>query len=680
MYINDQFNSLTMEKASRKELLTVIAKQEEDLAKYKSRFQAVVAAHKRLLKEKEALELSLKVMSRTSSVMSHVSSNADLNEDFDVASVDSLNTVYSITTGSSTKSGSETDPLENGGYESVDHLRSQLATLMNSLATLSEEKSRMEASFQADKRQLRSEKEELEQKVKELQKKLEQCTRIHLNEIENYKSKLIVERHQREKEHNDHGVMIRELQKVLAEERSLREQAQSQVDDVKREWAAVLRAKDKREKEILDQLEAANSKLNVDEMAAPLVSALQEEIDQLKQEHAVALQNEKQRVNDLENKIRKQAALHEVKVVYYEERLAELSETLGAYNKMREEDQSVILKLKEKLEACSNPENNKAQNVADRSMEEENEKDVPEKKESNLHADEDNELENYSKANHALCIQEYQKLKNEYDSYKHSVCSMEKRTTSTNVPTVEQIELLNKQINSLKDKVRALRSELDIVQEEAKLKSDEQCKQFNAERSRWESKLNSCEQDYRRKLVVLEEQLTKQRERALALMNEKEQEILSLKASFQALIPTPRIRFQSQTSENEETEKIEITSGDFSDGRHMIFYAQETARYQVDLANLRKAKHILERTLRDMQHSAAEEREALNQKIAKLTEQVDRLERCKSREGENLEYLKNVILNFILSNDSRSKSHMLNAIVTILKFSDEERRRVEKIY
>lgn len=57
-----------------------------------------------------------------------------------------------------------------------------------------------------------------------------------------------------------------------------------------------------------------------------------------------------------------------------------------------------------------------------------------------------------------------------------------------------------------------------------------------------------------------------------------------------------------------------------------------------------------------------------------------RLERCKSREGENLEYLKNVILNFILSNDSRSKSHMLNAIVTILKFSDEERRRVEKIY
>lgn len=49
----------------------------------------------------------------------------------------------------------------NQSEETVDHLRTQLATLMNSLATLSAEKSRMEANFQADKKQLRSEKEEV---------------------------------------------------------------------------------------------------------------------------------------------------------------------------------------------------------------------------------------------------------------------------------------------------------------------------------------------------------------------------------------------------------------------------------------------------------------------------------------------------------------------------------------
>lgn len=45
--------------------------------------------------------------------------------------------------------------------------------------------------------------------IKDLQKQLEQVTRSHQHELESYKSKLIVERHQREKEHNDHGVMIR---------------------------------------------------------------------------------------------------------------------------------------------------------------------------------------------------------------------------------------------------------------------------------------------------------------------------------------------------------------------------------------------------------------------------------------------------------------------------------------
>lgn len=45
--------------------------------------------------------------------------------------------------------------------------------------------------------------------MKELEQRLEHETRAHLGEMENFKSKLIIERHQREKEHNDHGVMIR---------------------------------------------------------------------------------------------------------------------------------------------------------------------------------------------------------------------------------------------------------------------------------------------------------------------------------------------------------------------------------------------------------------------------------------------------------------------------------------
>lgn len=52
------------------------------------------------------------------------------------------------------------------------------------------------------------------------------------------------------------------------------------------------------------------------------------------------------------------------------------------------------------------------------------------------------------------------------------------------------------------------------------------------------------------------------------------------------------------------------------------------------------------------------------------------LERCKSREGANLEYLKNVILSFLMSTDTDSKRHMVNAIGAVLKFSPSENKSI----
>lgn len=49
--------------------------------------------------------------------------------------------------------------------ETVEQLKSQLGMLMNSLATLSAEKSKMEANFQVDKKQLRSERDEVRGKA-----------------------------------------------------------------------------------------------------------------------------------------------------------------------------------------------------------------------------------------------------------------------------------------------------------------------------------------------------------------------------------------------------------------------------------------------------------------------------------------------------------------------------------
>lgn len=45
--------------------------------------------------------------------------------------------------------------------ETVEKLKNRLDTLMNSLAILSAEKSKMEANFQQDKKQLRNEREDV---------------------------------------------------------------------------------------------------------------------------------------------------------------------------------------------------------------------------------------------------------------------------------------------------------------------------------------------------------------------------------------------------------------------------------------------------------------------------------------------------------------------------------------
>lgn len=58
----------------------------------------------------------------------------------------------------------------------------------------------------------------------------------------------------------------------------------------------------------------------------------------------------------------------------------------------------------------------------------------------------------------------------------------------------------------------------------------------------------------------------------------------------------------------------------------MLHYAQESARYQVDVAKLRKQIHRLETTLRDTQRAAAEEKQSLLLKITDLSELVDRLD------------------------------------------------------
>lgn len=104
----------------------------------------------------------------------------------------------------------------------------------------------------------------------------------------------------------------------------------------------------------------------------------------------------------------------------------------------------------------------------------------------------------------------------------------------------------------------------------------------------------------------------------------------------------------------------------------ILHYVQEIARKDVEISNLRRGRHLLESTLRELQCVAATKEEKYVEEIELLSKKVSRLESSQNEKGVNMEYLKNVVLRFVLCKDLGGKRHMLNAIAAILHFTAKE--------
>ena len=82
----------------------------------------------------------------------------------------------------------------------------------------------------------------------------------------------------------------------------------------------------------------------------------------------------------------------------------------------------------------------------------------------------------------------------------------------------------------------------------------------------------------------------------------------------------------------------------------------------------------LETQLRDYEKSE----QNLVLQMRELKEEIRSLERNKSRESANLEYLKNISLQYILADSSTVKRQLTSAISTVLMFSPEEMAQIRK--
>ncbi|XP_074659340.1 GRIP and coiled-coil domain-containing protein 1-like [Tubulanus polymorphus] len=699
-----------MDRVTRSELLKTVDSQKDQLQRYEKRLRDVVVAYKSLTKEKEALETSLKALSTTTTT------HAESEDSATTAPPGGSDPLNATDQASVENDVSQTEVLK---------LKEQLATLTNAMTTLNQEKSKMDSTYQAEKKQLRQSFQEKLKKLEEEKTNSEGIAQEFQEQVLELKAKLRTQQYEREKEQNDHAVMLKEIQKKLSEERILKEMVEHQLEETRQKLFEKESAKeitDRYEKKIsnmAEELEAVRLTLKSSQQKAnepsPLLLQLQKEMAEMKAQHRIQVQDEQMRRQEAEDRVGDLSEQNEERVSGLEAKLSELSEVVGKYERLRYTDQAAIQKLRERVTQLD-LENTALARVAHGKNSDE--------KDTNDEGDDDNldvqslldkmtklkgllKLANQrserpinidellqpapsiedDNTTHKRCQEELSQLKEEFERYKLRAQSVLKNK-SIKDSTSKEIESLKHQLSDVKDRLKTTYVQHEESENQHKSIVADLRKTITCLKQQQDEKLQTANLEYEKRASELELQLHKHRDRTIALLAEKDREIELLKMSS----PTHKAPLDHRSMAELSVEKRQDDTDNQSVSdmiRHMtvsssnqndtvmLHFAHEQARKDVEINALRKQKHDAETAIRELQQSMIGKAEDYNEQIDSLKEDVRRLERNKSRESANLEYLKNVVYKFMISNDSHCKQQMLNAISTILEFSPKEKHNVE---
>ncbi|XP_070785387.1 GRIP and coiled-coil domain-containing protein 1 [Enoplosus armatus] len=744
---------------SRKDLLDTIESQKKQLVQYQTRFKDVVQAYKSLLKEKEALEASLKVLTVTQEVdlnqQGQETTTNYLPEDgCSLHSEDSVDTAAPVDTPRETTRGyqSEEDQGEPGGKCSSMHLRSdpdasgseissmgaeqqrqatpppstevdrrvaqrksQLSTLTSALATVTQEKSRMEASFQADKRQLKQEVEELQDRLVAMTMQQEAELRALQQQLAESRARIITQQHEREQEQGDHVQQLRELQRILQQERDLRQDAElrlqdanatllmtSQVVDRGAESEAHLNKVREERDELRRRLQAAEEDQKKPD---PRVDELQRELTKLKNHFQQQFHNETRKACDAEERARERAQAAEMRVAGLEQRVSELSELLGSCEKTRQKDQHAAQRLRDRILQLDTENKTLAIAASSRTTSDlsvdESQLDVITLKEKlekvkkllllAAQRNPDQNIQNLAETEAELggdkgsvlfYQQELWQLKDEFERYKLRAQVVLKNKNAKDGCQAKELEEIRDQLSELKEKYINLRIQSDEAEARHRRELEERQQQAAMLQQTHRQEVERVEALHRDDLLRLEVELHKQRERTMALLDEKDQELERLRAA--AL---------SCSNDTDKMAADEYESGPESEGDiisralrratpnepTLLLYAEQLARKEVEVGGLRRQKHRLEEDIHQLQARLIANGERHDEEVTELRGQLDKLIRDQSREGSNMEYLKNVIYKFLTLQDASGRQQTLTAILTILHFSPQEKHSVMRL-
>ncbi|KAK5877224.1 hypothetical protein CesoFtcFv8_026488 [Champsocephalus esox] len=705
----------------RKELQETVETQRKQLLQYQSRFKDVVRAYKSLLKEKEALEASLTVLS-VSQQDHHGGpppSGPPQEDGCSLHSEDSLDTAASVEESEdqpgepaavlqsdldaggsdSSRVGAEplqqaTPPPSSEAERRLAQLKNQLTTLTSALATVTQEKSRMEASFQADKRQLKQEVEEQEAELHALQMhkeaelhalQLQQEAELHALQLQlaESRARIITQQHERQQEQDDHALQLRELQRILQQERDLRQDAELQ--EGAESQSHLQQVRDDRD-ELSKKLQAAEDERKKPD---PRAEQLQRELTQLKtriQDQISAETREaceaEQRSREAEQRSRDRAQAAEDRVSVLELRVSELSELLGSSEKQRQREQHAAQRLREEvlqLEA-----ENKTLAIRDGGQDggqvggQDGGQDGGQvggqdggQVGGQVGGQDGGQVGGQEKlqqqrspelvaAQEQQELQELRALRDEFERHKLRAQLVLKNKNS------RALEEARDQLSELKEKYINLRIHSDEAEAAQRRVLEERQQLAAALQLQHRREAERAAALHREQLQLLEAELHKQRGRTMQLLQEKEQELEALRAAAPPQEP------------DGDALSVALRRAAPSEPS-LLLYAEQLARKEAQAGALRREKHRLQDELHRLQAAALADAERHAEEAAALRGRGDKLQRDQSREGANMEYLKNVTYKFLTLQDASGRMQTLNAILTILSFSPQEKSCVAKL-
>ncbi|CAD5229058.1 unnamed protein product [Bursaphelenchus okinawaensis] len=616
------------------ELQKTIDEQRSQLENYEKKLKDVVIAYKSLQTEKDALHAALVALGEKSENNSEV----------------------------------EESP-QNEPVNEVDSLK-------QAITTLTKESKKKELVFQADKKLLLSKNEKLQTMVDSLQ-----VNNSKPKDMQKYMEKIRRLEEDKEKLLADHGAMLNNMQKRYAEEVTKVKKCEQTISNLYKQ----IHEKDQQlqaNSTIVTQFEKVQDEMlrwKKQAESTPRESILIHQLEELKKTHKEELELERNRRSASktvdENK--------EGRITELEQRVEDLTNKTVTL----EHDKFT---LKEQLEYL---EKSNTVTVSSEVLPQKNLK--------------------------LAFIKMFEKLKatDGFDVY--NVLSIERPSVLPSVSEVhgnhiestascDKCHESNKELQYFKSVITHLQTQVKMLEEsqEQSRKSHEDVAKSLRNRiieleHNQEKTYSELTSETKRKVTELEQELQKQRERMVMVIEEKNREIEIVKhtieqmrkthISHDPIDPSPDLfnssvdnmnsvlnsSFDEDAFSSHPRKKSSTQFGDFRN----VYYEEQIQKLESEINELRNVLRLSELKIGDMEQASLTKDMQYLQIIEALKEEVRVLEGKLNlqKTDTNMEYLRNIFVQFMNSNSSTGRKCVLRAMALVLKLTPTEMKKLEKL-